>query len=551
MVSVLGFLAILTPLVFFHELGHFLFARLFGVKAEVFSIGFGPRIWGRKIGETDWRIAAIPLGGFVKLLGEDPSVDLSPEDVKRSLQRQSPWARFWIFFGGPLFNFLLAIVVFMAILAIGEPHASSVLGRVVPGSIAAQAGLRSGDRILTIQGNPISKMEELFQWVIEHPQDKLELGVRREGVPTSFMVSLRPATQPGFGMYGESKEVGQIPGVQVNPRSTRMGISDPKSPAGLAGLETGDEVLSIQGSKVNTWEQLEAAWLKLPSGVPVELGVRMKSKSGEEKKIVLTKPDGNPQGDLIGDPMGDAWGLRSAELFVEKAVDKSPAQAAGVRSGDRLVAVGAQKVYSFMDLRAAVQKSGEESGRVELKWERKGQLLSASVTPTATVSRDPVMKKVTQFTVGVVPLASLTEGEQVIERVWNPIKLVWQGTLRMVTVTARNFIAIGKMFTGDVSVSTLGGPILIGKIAGESLTHGLIAFLSTMAMLSVGLGVLNILPVPVLDGGHILLLLLEVVRKKPLTLRQMEIVQQVGLSLILVLMFIVLKNDVLRLSFFQ
>ena len=133
MLSILGFLVILGPLVVFHEFGHYIFARYFNVKAEVFSIGFGPRIWSKQLGETELRIAAIPLGGFVKLLGDEPDRELSPEEAKRSLSRQEPWKRFLIFFGGPLFNLILAVLVFMAILAIGEPQMASVLGRVVQG----------------------------------------------------------------------------------------------------------------------------------------------------------------------------------------------------------------------------------------------------------------------------------------------------------------------------------------------------------------------------------------------------------------------------------
>src|SRR3954469_13645882 len=131
MQSLLGFLIILGPLVVFHEFGHYIFARLFGVKAEVFSIGFGPTLWKRQLGETELRLSAIPLGGYVKLLGEDREADLPASQLKRALHKQAPWKRFFIFFGGPLFNFIFAVLVFMAILAIGEPQMASVIGRVV------------------------------------------------------------------------------------------------------------------------------------------------------------------------------------------------------------------------------------------------------------------------------------------------------------------------------------------------------------------------------------------------------------------------------------
>ena len=137
--SVFAFIIILVPLVVFHEFGHFVFAKIFGVKAEVFSVGFGPRLFGKQIGETDFRLSAIPMGVYVKLLGEDREAPLSAEDQKRSLHSQKAWKRFFIFSGGPLFNFILAAFIFMVILMVGEPQLASVAGRVVHGSAAEQA----------------------------------------------------------------------------------------------------------------------------------------------------------------------------------------------------------------------------------------------------------------------------------------------------------------------------------------------------------------------------------------------------------------------------
>jgi regulator of sigma E protease len=145
-------------------------------------------------------------------------------------------------------------------------------------------------------------------------------------------------------------------------------------------------------------------------------------------------------------------------------------------------------------------------------------MMSAAIKPRATTSKDALLKKTTQYTVGVAPMLVLSEPATTIVRVWNPLTLIYKSTERMVTLTWRNFVSIRKMFAGEVSVKTLGGPIMIGKIAGESLSHGLISFLNAMAILSIGLGVLNVLPVPVLDGGHLLLLAVEVIRRKPLSI---------------------------------
>jgi regulator of sigma E protease len=231
-------------------------------------------------------------------------------------------------------------------------------------------------------------------------------------------------------------------------------------------------------------------------------------------------------------------------------VEGSPAQAAGVLPGDRLIGVGTHVVQSFIELRDAVQRSGEQHGKVNLVWERSGKVMQAEIVPTATNSRDPNLKKTTQFTVGVVPQLVWAEAETLVEHVYNPITLVATATQRMWQHSERNLVSIVKMVKGEVSVKALGGPILIGKVAGESLSRGLIAFLTTMSVLSVGLGVLNLLPVPVLDGGHIVLLGIEAILRRPLSVRFVEVVQQVGFALILLLMVVVMRNDISRLPIF-
>ncbi len=549
MLSILGFLVILGPLVIFHELGHYFFARLFGVKAEVFSVGFGPRLLWRKWGETEVRLSAIPLGGYVKLLGAEPDRELSPEELPRSLNAQAPWKRFLIFFGGPLFNLILAIFVFMAILVIGEPQVASVIGYVVPGSPAEQAGFRPGDLVLSVDGKPVRRYEELLHEVGEKPGRELNFEVMRRGAAAGASLDAsgekktlkaKPSAQDGFSQYGEVTEVGELNGILPMSRSTVVGISNPGSSAGLAGIKTGDKIELLNGSKLVSWENLIELYAALPDGA--KLDVTVATQSG--KKITL--PTMNKQ---RGVEFSALTGLHSSEMFVEKTVDASPARESGLTAGDRIVSVDGQAVPSFFLLRERVQELGAKNGKLELAWERDGKIISQVLSPTATVVKDPILRKTTQYTVGVLPQLVWSEPAMIIERVWNPFLLVIRATERMVDFSYRNLVSIGKMFTGDVSVNSLGGPILIGKIAGESLARGLIAFLTTLGVLSVSLGVLNLLPIPVLDGGHLLLLGIEMVRGKPLSLRQMEIIQQVGLSLILLLMVIVMRNDLARIAF--
>jgi regulator of sigma E protease len=537
--SVLGFLAMLGPLVVVHEFGHYLFAKLFKVKADTFSIGFGPRIWGKQIGETEWRFSLIPLGGYVKLLGEEPGVELSPEEKPRALGSKPRWQRLLIFFGGPLFNFLFAIIVYMAILAMGEPQVASRIARVVPGSIAQQAGFLNGDRILQVNGESTPRFEQV--------DDVIEKSVNK---PVSFLVergakkltlTATPIAKPGVGPFGEPAQVGSIEGLFAVPRALTLGVADPESPAGKAGLKTNEQILGVNGKVAKSWEELEVLFLDLNPGDRVLLTVLGTDKK-TRREVSLTVPASKP-----GFDYRSGWGLYSSELFVEKAVDKSPALAAGLLPGDRIISVGDKELESFFSLRDEVQAGGEREKKVKLTWEHEGKVLTSTLVPTETPITTPTHERITQYTVGIVPMLLWLEPEFIIEPIYNPIRLLAHSVNRVAEVSWKNVVSIAKMFTGEVSIKALGGPLLIGKLAGESLGRGLISFLTMMAVLSIGLGVLNLFPIPVLDGGQIFLLGLESVRGKPLTLAQMERIQMVGLALILLLMTVVMKNDIARL----
>jgi regulator of sigma E protease len=540
LLSVVGFLVILGPLVVFHEFGHYIFARIFNVKAEAFSIGFGPRLWKKQLGETELRISAIPLGGYVKLLGEDRESQLSPEEMKRALHRQAPWKRFFIFFGGPLFNFILAIAVFMAILAIGEPQIGNVIGRVVPGSPAAQAGFQSGDRVLQVEGKPVKVFEDFMTVVGDHPGEPVHMLVQHPEQKQPTTLTVIPSSEEGYSLYGESMRVGDLDGIYASARIPEIGVSNPNSAAAKAGFKTGDVITELNGTTLKTWEDFLGIYEKATVGTPFHFKVDRSSASVQMDLVKTAAP--SPEA---------AWGLYSSEMFIDKTVPKSPADHAGMLSGDRIVSVSNRTVGSFFDLKDEVQKAGEKDGKVQINTERDGHLVSLTIIPTETSSRNALLKVTKTYTIGIMPMLTMAEPAMVIERVWNPFKLLYKGTERMVVFSWRNLVSIQKMFTGDVSVATLGGPIMIGKIAGESLSHGLISFLNLMAILSIGLGVLNILPIPVLDGGHLLLLAIEAVRGKPLKVRTMEIVQGVGLSVLLALMVVVFHNDLSRLSLFN
>ncbi|MBS1959048.1 MAG: RIP metalloprotease RseP [Bdellovibrionales bacterium] len=558
MLSILGFVVVLIPLVVVHELGHFLFAKLFNVRAEAFSIGFGPVLFNRKLGETDFRLSAIPLGGYVKLLGEDPSSPLSDEDKKRALHHQAPWKRFFIFFGGPLFNFLWAIIVFMAMMAIGEPQIATVVGRVLPDTPAATAKFVPGDKIIAIDGETVTKYEDVLHLLTDKPAQEVTVKVERANAPQPVDLKVMTSSEEGFSQYGEKKSVGNIDGIVANPRMTKIAIADPQSIAAKAGFKTGDEIVSFGKQPVANFEQLERLYAnydsklhnaQFPSGTAID--VEVVDEDGKSARTITL-----PAQKILSGDLGRDYGLFSSELFVDQTMKDSPAEKAGIKKGDQLLSVNGNLVRSFFELRQSIQKAGEDqekitNGKVNITVVREGKTVTYEIIPQVSTERDPLLKKTKQYTIGVMPIPSMMDATMIKEQILNPFTLLYKGTARMLDLSARNLISIGKMIQGHVSVKSLGGPILIGKLAGDSLSRGLIDFLKMMAILSIGLGILNILPIPVLDGGHIVLLLIESVRGKSLSLKQIEIAQQVGLVLILGIMAIVMKNDISRLPIFN
>ena len=556
-----SFLLLLGPLVFVHELGHFLFAKLFNVRVDIFSMGFGPKIFKKKYGETEYCLSIVPLGGYVKLFGQDPTEVVTPELKKRSLNNLEHWKRFLVFIGGPLFNFLFAILVFAIMMMVGESHLSPVVGRVVPGSKAFSAGFHAGDVITAVNDSVVTRFEEVAETISTSAGKTLVFRVKRKGFETPSKeifkeITVVPSPTSGLSIYGEVTEVGEIEGLSNFSRYTTVAVTNSSSDAFKAGLKTGDEIRSLNGAPVKSWEQLEdlmAQTLKLNKVKQISLGFvprELKDWVGGIK---------NPAAGLVKEiilPLKNLrdLGIHSSELVVASMVPGSPAELAGLKPGDRLISIQQKTLQSFSDLRSTVQAVGETGEDISLQVERvedgKTQLLVKTLKPTVQItpaeSSALNAKETKQFLVGIYPLYVQAEPELFTERLFNPIRLTEEAWSRSIDLTVKTFISLKKLATRQVSVNTLGGPILIGKLAGDSMSRGASYFLKVMALISISLAVFNMLPVPVLDGGHIFLLLVEVIRGKPISLRSTEIVQLVGLSLIVFLLVVVLFNDFTR-----
>lgn len=350
-ISIISVIVLLGVLIFAHELGHFLVAKRAGVGVLKFSLGFGPRILGRKIGETEYLLSLIPLGGYVKLLGEAPGEELTEEDKKRSFLTQTVWKRIAVVAAGPAFNLLLALTIFTAVNMTGLPVMTAEVGMTLPGSAAMESGIKAGDRIIVIDGKAVTKWDEISESVSESNGMPLLITVQRDGLPREITVT--PKAMKIRNLFGEEVE------------SYKIGIS--------------------------------------PS-------------------------------------------------------------------------------------------------------------------PNTVIQR-------------LNPLSALGEG---IRQTWRISKLT--------------VISIVKMFQGVVSPKTMGGPILIAQIAGAQVKEGLVPFLLFMALLSINLAILNLLPIPVLDGGHLLFYGIEALTGREINIRWREMAQQAGFALLILLMIFVFVLDIERLN---
>lgn len=351
MISLISVVVLLGVLIFVHELGHFLVAKRIGVGVLKFSLGFGPRVIGRKIGETEYLLSLIPLGGYVKLLGESAEEGLPPGEEKRSFLKQTAAKRMAIVAAGPLFNVLLAILVFSLVHMVGIPVMTAEIGGVMPGSAAEEAGIRAGDAVTAVNGQAVKKWDELSQ---------------------------------------------------------------------------------------------------------------------------------------------------------------------------------------------AIGRSGGERLRVTLQ--RGGQVMDLTVVPRLMTTRNLFGEALESYKIGISP-----SPRTVVERS-NPFQALWLGLKQTWVVTELTVISIAKMFQGVVSPKTLGGPILIAQIAGAQVQEGIIPFIMFMALLSINLAILNLLPIPVLDGGHLLFYGIEWVTGREVNIRWREMAQQVGFVLLIMLMVFVFAMDIERLN---
>lgn len=446
--TIVWFLVALGVLVTIHEFGHFYVARRCGVKVLRFSVGFGKPLytWHGKTG-TEYTLAGIPLGGFVKMLDEREG-NVPEELLDQTFNRKNVWQRIAIVAAGPLANFLLAIVLFWIMLMPGTTDVAPVIGKVEPYSVAAEAGLEPGQEILAVDGQKINTWQDLTRQLMRR------LG---ESGPISFTVKY---TDSSLEYHSEATLDKWL-----------QGEEDPDPAQGLG--------------------------------------------------ITLWQPP--------------------FEALLEQVMADSPAEQAGLQPGDLIVAANGQALDGWISLVSFIQARPDEV--LQIEYERNGQLHTTAMTTRAVEAEDG--RRVGQ--IGVMPVRPEWPASMLRQQEYSLASGFVKAVDKTWETSAFVLLSLKKLILGEISTKNLSGPITIAKVAGATAKAGVTYYIGFLALLSISLGVFNLLPIPVLDGGHLFYYLVEVVKGSPVSEKIQMAGYQIGLVLVMGLMVLALYNDVMRL----
>ena len=580
-------------LIFIHELGHFLVAKKIGVRVHAFSLGFGPAIIRKQIGETEYKLSLIPLGGYVKLAGEQKGEETKGEEWE--FMSKKPWQRAAVLIAGVAFNTVLAFVAFVIAFRIGVPFDTAEVGQTMPGGPAWEADIRPGDKIVKVNNILNPDFEDLFISIaLNSSSEGVDLGIEREG--KIFDVNVVPK----YNQRGGVQRIGIAPAKSLEVYKI-YATEDSDSPAQEAGLQVGDKVIAVNGKKINTENDFrkieggslgkeliitvlrdsERIDLKVTPSAVARLMIGLScatSKIDGIKKDSLADSIGLKRGDEIvkvntQDVKGFS-GLNNAlnnsqdgkiilevvrgnsrkildltksgeetvkkffdgifpcyELIVDSTVEGFPAEKEGIKPGDRITSIDGESISEWDHLLQLV--TGSQGEELEIAWMRDGKEFSKKIKPIKDEEN-------AQGQIGV-----MFKRKEIIRKYGFTESCV-VGMHKTVVNVKRVYLTIRGFISKKISTKALGGPILIAQASYEFAKSGIGNLMYFLAIISINLAVLNILPVPVLDGGHLLFLGIEKIKGSPVSERVLTIANYIGLGLVLSLMIYATRNDILR-----
>ena len=537
--NIVPFTILLGVLVFVHELGHFVVARLCGVRVEVFSLGFGKKILSYKKGDTVYCISLIPLGGYVKMYGEQPGDEI-PDNLKSvSFTHKNVWQRIAIVLAGPLMNLFFAVLVFGFIFYRGEDVRSARLAEIQPGSVAEKAGLQSLDKVLKINDQSVKTYEELQNIFNENINKKVTLTVQQDQ-QAERTVSAEITGMANPNPFTTKKTIGNVDGIMAYAKGTLIAVKT-DSFAQRAGFKTGDEIIKISSKKAAGWSSLTALLDKAQHQVEVE-----RTTADPDKKEKITLQVQAPEVNTFA-TMED-FGIEHPDLYLDQVVKDSPAEKAGLQKFDKIVSINNVTITAWEQVLNQIKSyDGKEALTVVIS--RDGAQITKKLTPQMTSQMTLQGKEDRRYTIGIVSMVNIAQPELIFVSADNIFQALYKGWNRSMDISAMTVMSFVRLFQGEVSHKNIGGMISIGKAAKDSYQMGLQAFLMTMGILSISLFILNLLPVPVLDGGHLVFYLIEIAKGSPLTGKKLEIAHQVGFALLMGLMFLALFNDITKFLF--
>jgi regulator of sigma E protease len=542
--DLLYFVVLIGSLIFVHELGHFLFAKGFGVKVITFCLGFGPKILKLRGRETEYCIALIPLGGYVRMLESSKTDIVMHEDRKRTFESLSLWRRIIVVLAGPMMSLLFPVLLYFGVFVSEGPLLPPTVGVVLPGH-PADGKLRPGDRIMSINGEDVGTFDEVKRIVARSSGQTLRFRVFRDLRHVDVEVTAADTLERRELDIVE--RMGTV-GIQPSAPAACIGVPNPDSPAYRAGLRTFDLVTYVNGEAVkrfidlerivesNRGETIPVTYLR-PVEVPHPLG-GLADMAVYEAGVVALTPDPN------GHDVVSKTGIELADLYAAVVPEESSLYLAGLRPGDKLLKLDNEPIAAWSTFTEKLLATPNRPHRIDYSSARDGRLRSG----TFQVRREDYVSQgqhETRYFTRVqhwLPLAPE-------DRVEHPALVRYAAEKAIeetIDVMRFNLVAVVRLMQGRLSFESLSGPLTIYEVAGEEGRRGPGYFIWVMAVLSINLGLLNLLPIPVLDGGHLMFFAVEALLRRPIPLRVREISHLVGMGLIVLLMALAFKNDVER-----